>query len=77
MIDATQIRAAIATFQADFPLFAFAPQRTFSGFSVAAVRRNYAEGLHTIVSADLTEVRIALSLASASPSPTSTPEPAL
>jgi hypothetical protein len=67
MIDASQIRSAIATFQADFPLFAFAPQRTNSGFSVAAVRRNDAEGLHTIVSDDLTEVRTELSQASTSP----------
>jgi hypothetical protein len=64
MIDASKIRVVIATFQADFPLFAFAPQRTCNGFSVAAVRRNYAEGLHTIISDDPAEVRTELDLAS-------------
>jgi hypothetical protein len=68
MTDASQIGAAIVTFQADFPLFVFAPQRTWSGLCVAAVRRNDAEGLHTIVSNDLTEVRTELSHASESAS---------
>src|ERR1700678_381535 len=68
MTDASQSRAAIATFQADFPLFAFAPQRPWSGLCVAAVRRNDAEALHTIVSDDLTEVRTELSHASESAS---------
>jgi len=68
MIDANQVKVAIATFQADFPLFTFAPQRTYNGFSLAAVRRNYAEGLHTIVSDDLAEVRTELSQASGAPS---------
>jgi hypothetical protein len=50
----------LARFQSTYPGFWFTTQRTWSGISIAAIRRDGGEGLHTIVTADPDEMQAEL-----------------
>jgi hypothetical protein len=51
----------ISRLQQEFPAFAFRPHQTWGGTSIAAIRCDGREGLHTLVTADPDEMRAELS----------------
>jgi hypothetical protein len=51
----------IIRLQQEFPAFAFRPHQTWGGVSIAAIRCDGQEGLHTLVTADPNEMRAELS----------------
>lgn len=50
----------VARLRNAFPEFWFTTQRTWSGMSIAAIRQDGGEGLHTIVTADPDEMQAEL-----------------
>jgi hypothetical protein len=50
----------IIRLQQEFPAFAFRPHQTWGGVSIAAIRCDGQEGLHTLVTADPNEMRAEL-----------------
>ena len=60
MNNAPPLTVHITRLRQEFPAFAFRPHQTWGGMSIAAIRCDGQEGLHTLVSADPDEMRAEL-----------------